>query len=150
MQGRLLTMDEIDRLRRNLKMTWPEFANYVFVGIATLKRWKRGEIQTQALDRLVRLRADPRFLEAARMELHARRATAARRRAVGRRPSFEWVNVAGGAGRAPVVRAGGSDLWKGLRLPGRARKCREVMCRIVHVCWYCPPKFAWTRQAIAV
>lgn len=68
----LLTMTEIDRLRRNLAMTWPEFAGYVFVGIATLKRWRRGEIQTQALDRLVRLRADPSFLEEARRDLHRR------------------------------------------------------------------------------
>ena len=54
----LLTTDEIDSLRRNLNMTLPEFASYVSVGIATLKRWRRGEIQTEALDCLVRLRAD--------------------------------------------------------------------------------------------
>ena len=53
----LLTIDEIDRLRRNLRMTRPDFAGFVFVGIAALKRWRRGEIQTRALDRLVRLRA---------------------------------------------------------------------------------------------
>ncbi len=68
----LATIEEIDGLRRNLKMTWPEFASYVSVGIATLKRWKRGEIQTQALDRLVRLQADLRFLNEARSKLKAR------------------------------------------------------------------------------
>ena len=68
----LATIEEIDGLRRNLKMTWPEFASYVSVGIATLKRWKRGEIQTQALDRLVRLQADLRFLDEARSKLKAR------------------------------------------------------------------------------
>ena len=85
----LLTIGEIDRLRRNLKMTWPEFASYVFVGIATLKRWRRGEIQTQALDRLVRLRADPRFLEEARSELDARLANAVARRRVRRGPAVD-------------------------------------------------------------
>ena len=110
----LLTMDEIDRLRRNLKMTWPEFASYVFVGIATLKRWKRGEIQTRALDRLIRLTADPRFLEATRRELHVRLARAAFRHSVRRRPAFEWVNVGGHdvSASAPVIPGGGSDVWK--------------------------------------
>ena len=78
----LLTIGEIDHLRRNLAMTWPEFADYVSIGIATLKRWRRGEIQTQALDRLVRLRADPRFLEKAAAELHARLASATAQRPV--------------------------------------------------------------------
>lgn len=78
----LLTIGEIDHLRRNLAMTWPEFADYVSIGIATLKRWRRGEIQTQALDRLVRLRADPRFLEKAAAELRARLASAAAQRPV--------------------------------------------------------------------
>lgn len=92
----LLTTEEIDDLRGNLKMTWPEFASYVFVGIATLKRWRRGEIQTQALDRLVRLRTDPRFLEETRSELHARLAKAAlghevRRQSLG----LEWATVSG-------------------------------------------------------
>lgn len=68
----LLTIDEIDSLRRNLNMTLPAFADYVFVGIATLKRWRRGEIQTLALDRLVRLRADPAFVDETRAELARR------------------------------------------------------------------------------
>lgn len=118
----LLTIDEIDRLRRNLKMTWPEFASYVFVGIATLKRWKRGEIQTQALDRLVRLRSDPRFLEAAQAELHRRLASAALRPSARRRPAFEWTNGVGlGVGRAPVVPMGGSDIWKDASLSQLSR-----------------------------
>ena len=89
----LLTIDEIDRLRRNLHMTWPEFASYVFVGIATLKRWKRGEIQTQALDRLVRLRTDPDFLEQAAIELHRRLADTALAYDVRRRPVLEWAGL---------------------------------------------------------
>ena len=107
----LLTIDEIDRLRRNLKMTWPEFASYVFVGIATLKRWRRGEIQTRALDRLVRLRTDPLFIEEARSELHARLASAAVRHQVRRRPILEWASLPG-VERPLVVPAGSSDPWK--------------------------------------
>ena len=107
----LLTIGEIDRLRRNLKMTWPEFANYVFVGIATLKRWRRGEIQTQALDRLVRLRADPRFLEMAANELQARLATAAVRHPARRRPILEWAGMSG-AERPLVVPANSPAPWK--------------------------------------
>ena len=109
----LLTTDEIDRLRRNLSMTWPEFARYVFVGIATIKRWRRGEIQTQALDRLIRLRADPRFLDEARSELHVRLASAALRHQVRRRPVLEWATVVGaGVEPAPVVPVVSSDVWK--------------------------------------
>ena len=88
----LLTIDEIDSLGRNLNMTLQEFADYVFVGIATLKRWRRGEIQTQALDRLVRLRADPRFLEEAKAELDRRLADAAFLQEVPRRPCIEWAS----------------------------------------------------------
>ena len=73
----LLTTDEIDSLRHDLGMTLPEFASYVCVGVATLKRWRRGEVQTEALDRLVRLRADLQYVEAAASELRARLARAA-------------------------------------------------------------------------
>ena len=92
----LLTMEEMDGLRGKLEMKWPEFASYVFVGIATLKRWKRGEIQTQALDRLVRLRTDPRFLEETRIELHARLAKVALGYEVHRQSlGLEWATVSG-------------------------------------------------------
>lgn len=102
----LLTIDEIDSLRRNLDMTLPEFADYVFVGIATLKRWRRGEIQTQALDRLVRLQADPGFLEEAKAELDKRLAVAALAEEVPRRPRFDWANMLDhSAGHVPAVSA---------------------------------------------
>ena len=91
-------------------MTWPEFADYLFIGIATLKRWNRGEIQTQALDRLVRLRADPNFLERAASELHERLTKAAFSRVSRTGPQLEWglpnkdvepVSVARTAGTSP-------------------------------------------------
>ena len=89
----LLTTGELDRLRRNLNMKWSEFANYLFIGIATLKRWNRGEIQTQALDRLVRLRADPGFLEKAASELHERLTRATLGCVARKRPQLEWVDL---------------------------------------------------------
>ena len=104
----LATVEEIDGLRRSLRMTWPEFANYVAVGIATIKRWKRGEIQTQALDRLVRLQADPRFLEEARNKLKARLDWASwQQRVPRRRPDPKWVTLPDPiVGRESVVQIG--------------------------------------------
>jgi len=53
-------------------MTWKQFAEYVCVGIATLKRWMGGEIQTLSLDALVRLKADLTFAQQAADELLVR------------------------------------------------------------------------------
>ena len=61
----LLTAVELHEMRRSLGMTWMQFAEYVGVGIATLKRWIGGEIQTPSLDRLVRLQADLTFMQEA-------------------------------------------------------------------------------------
>lgn len=109
----LLTMDEIDSLRRNLNMTLQEFADYVFVGIATLKRWRRGEIQTQALDCLVRLRADPKCLQEAKTELDRRLADAALIEEVPPRPSFEWAGMFDRTvERIPAVSGSSSAPWK--------------------------------------
>ena len=59
----LLTTSEIDGLRRNLGMTWKQFADYVDVGIASLKRWMAGEIQSSSMDALVRYRADHEYAQ---------------------------------------------------------------------------------------
>ena len=53
-------------------MTWKQFAEYVHVGVATLKRWMGGEIQTPSLDLLVRLKADLTFAQRAADELLSR------------------------------------------------------------------------------
>jgi putative zinc finger/helix-turn-helix YgiT family protein len=68
----LLTTRELDALRRNLGMPWTTFAEFVGVGIATLKRWISGEIQSPSLDQLVRLKADLEFVEKSRNELLVR------------------------------------------------------------------------------
>ena len=108
----LLTMDEIERLRRNLDMTLAEFASYVSVGIATLKRWRRGEIQTEALDRLVRLRADLQYAESAASELRARLAHVAMTRDAFARSVFELDLFGYAAQRVAVSSVGsGSDPW---------------------------------------
>jgi putative zinc finger/helix-turn-helix YgiT family protein len=65
----LLTVEEMERVRKQLGMTREEFAEYVFVGIATFKRWLRGEIQSLAYDKLVRLRTDLQCLERSQTEL---------------------------------------------------------------------------------
>ena len=108
----LLTIDEIDSLRRKLDMKWPEFAGYVSVGIATLKRWRRGEIQTEALDRLVRLRADPQYAERAVSELRARLARVAMTRDALARSVFELDAFGHATRRVAVSSLGrGSDSW---------------------------------------
>lgn len=71
-QHGLLTMTELDHLRRNLGMTWRQFAGYVGIGIATLKRWIGGEIQSDAYNSLVRLKADLNYVEQAASDLLTR------------------------------------------------------------------------------
>ena len=108
----LLTMAEIDNLRRALDMTLPEFASYVSVGIATLKRWRRGEIQTEALDRLVRLRADVQYAERAASELRARLARVAMTRDALARSVRELDSFGHATQRVAVRSFGrGSDSW---------------------------------------
>lgn len=68
----LLTTHELDQLRRSLGMTWKQFADYVPVGTATLKRWMGGEIQSESMDMLVRLKADFNFIQKAADDLLVR------------------------------------------------------------------------------
>lgn len=59
----LLTSGELKAARRKLRMSQAEFAKFVGVGEASIKRWESGLIQEEAHDRLIRLRTD---VEAAR------------------------------------------------------------------------------------
>ena len=70
-QHGLLTAAEIYRLRRGLGMTWKQFADYVGIGVATFKRWMGGEIQSEAYNSLVRLKADLKYAEQAASDLLA-------------------------------------------------------------------------------
>jgi len=54
--------------RRMLGMSQQDFADYLGVGAASVKRWEAGQIQDRALDELMRLKTDR---EAARNNLRA-------------------------------------------------------------------------------
>lgn len=55
----LLVGDEIRDLRTRLGMNQVEFADYLGVGSASVKRWESGQIQDKAMDNLIRLKAQP-------------------------------------------------------------------------------------------
>lgn len=55
----LLVGDEIRDLRTRLGMNQVEFAEYLGVGSASVKRWESGQIQDKAMDNLIRLKAQP-------------------------------------------------------------------------------------------
>lgn len=52
----LLISDEIISFRKKMDMTQEEFAEYLGVGVASLKRWENGAIQEKANDELIRLK----------------------------------------------------------------------------------------------
>lgn len=62
----LLTEAQIRNRREKLGMTQSQFADYLGVGVASIKRWEQGQIQDKAMDELIRLKTDP---EAARENL---------------------------------------------------------------------------------
>jgi putative zinc finger/helix-turn-helix YgiT family protein len=64
----LLTGVEIRARREQLKMSQQPFAEYLGVGVASVKRWELGQVQDKAMDELIRLKTDP---EAARNNLRA-------------------------------------------------------------------------------
>lgn len=59
----LLTTGEIIQYRENLNMTQDQFAEYLRIGIASVKRWELGKIQDQSSDELIRLKCDETFAE---------------------------------------------------------------------------------------
>jgi putative zinc finger/helix-turn-helix YgiT family protein len=64
----LLSSDEIRTRRERLQMSQAKFAEYLDVGIASVKRWEMGKIQESAMDQLIRLKTEP---ETARQNLRA-------------------------------------------------------------------------------
>lgn len=54
----LLTGAEILDRRQRLKMSQAQFADYLNVGIASVKRWESGQIQEASMDCLMRLKTD--------------------------------------------------------------------------------------------
>lgn len=55
----LLTSDEIRSAREQLAMSQGAFADYLGVGIASVKRWELGQVQERSMDKLLRLMTDP-------------------------------------------------------------------------------------------
>ncbi len=56
----LLTSREIRSRRQQLGMSQAEFADYLGVGVASLKRWEMGRVQDVSSDELIKLRTDER------------------------------------------------------------------------------------------
>ena len=54
----LLTSEEIRSRRLRLDMSQAKFADYLGVGVASLKRWEMGKVQDGSSDKLIRLRSD--------------------------------------------------------------------------------------------
>jgi len=52
----LLTSQQIREIRTQLQMTQEEFANYLKVGLASVKRWELGQAQDKSNDELIRLK----------------------------------------------------------------------------------------------
>lgn len=56
-----LTSQAIRKARTRLKMSQREFAGYIGVGIASIKRWELGMVQDRAMDELLRLKTQPEY-----------------------------------------------------------------------------------------
>lgn len=56
-----LTSREIRESRARLRMSQREFAEYIGVGIASVKRWESGMVQDRAMDELLRLKTQPEY-----------------------------------------------------------------------------------------
>jgi putative zinc finger/helix-turn-helix YgiT family protein len=54
----LLTTKEIKEIRGRLRMSFRAFAKYLKVSEASPKRWEAGLVQDEAMDELIRLKAD--------------------------------------------------------------------------------------------
>lgn len=59
----LLTSEEIIAYRSSLGMSQNDFAEYLGVGSASIKRWETGHIQDKASDILIRAKSDPFYVE---------------------------------------------------------------------------------------
>ena len=74
----LLTSAEIRRKRERLRMSQVEFAAYLGVGVAGVKRLELGEIQSKGVDELIRLKTDTKYAEALLTDLYQRLSHASR------------------------------------------------------------------------
>jgi putative zinc finger/helix-turn-helix YgiT family protein len=63
----LLTSAELKLIRKRLMLSQQEFADFLKVGVASVKRWELGLIQDPSMDHLIRIKTD---LSTARSNLH--------------------------------------------------------------------------------
>ncbi|GIU80296.1 MAG: hypothetical protein KatS3mg005_3534 [Bryobacteraceae bacterium] len=55
----ILTQEEIRESRRRLGLSQREFAEYLGVGVASVKRWEKGVLPDKSSSDLIRLKTDP-------------------------------------------------------------------------------------------
>ncbi len=81
----LLTSKELKETRSRLGLSQRAFADYLKVGVASVKRWEGGLIQDEAMDHLIRLKTSPKAARQNLRELSSRMASSASASAI--RPS---------------------------------------------------------------
>ncbi len=69
---RRLTSAEIVAARRRMRMSQRQFAAYLGVGEASVKRWELGQVQDKAMDELIRLKTEPAYAAKNHSELLSR------------------------------------------------------------------------------
>ena len=62
-RNKLLTSDEIKKYRENLNMSQAQFAEYLGVGAASIKRWETYFVQDKSQDDLIRIKCDPNYAQ---------------------------------------------------------------------------------------
>jgi putative zinc finger/helix-turn-helix YgiT family protein len=68
----ILTSKKLKQVRARLGLSQQAFADYLKVGVASVKRWESGLIQDEAMDELIRLRTDLSIARRNVKELKAR------------------------------------------------------------------------------
>jgi len=71
----LLTSEDLRSWRQRLRMSQKRFALHLGIGIATLKRWERGDIQSPQMDQWIRVKTDPQAAQALLEEVYKLYAT---------------------------------------------------------------------------
>lgn len=68
-EEKLLTSEEVRKYREELGMSQVQFAEYLGVGVASVKRWETYFIQEKSQDDLIRIKCDPEFAQVNAMKV---------------------------------------------------------------------------------
>lgn len=68
-EEKLLTAEQIRKYREDLGMSQVEFATYLGVGVASIKRWETCFVQEKSQDELIRIKCDPAFAQNTALEV---------------------------------------------------------------------------------